>query len=64
MNAKEIIVYGLNVAVALAAFGLVYAGKIGYLEAVAFVTLVLSGALLVPSAAHVAAQRMLTKDKP
>lgn len=56
MNAKEIIVYSVNAAVVIAAFGLVFAGKITW-EAASVLTM----ALLVPSAAHVAMQRKLTK---
>jgi hypothetical protein len=56
MNTKEIVVYGLNVLVALGAFALVYTGKIGWIEAVGLITV-----LLVPSAGHVAVQRLKTK---
>lgn len=55
MNTKEIVVYAGNVVLALGAFALVWQHVIAWQVAAAFV-----GVMLVPSAGHVAVQRMLT----
>ncbi|CAN5753704.1 hypothetical protein BH11MYX2_BH11MYX2_41450 [soil metagenome] len=55
MNIKEIVVYACNTLLVLGSFALVWQGVIAWEVALAFV-----GVLLVPSAGHVAVQRILT----
>lgn len=54
MDSKSVIVYSLNVVVTIAAFALVFFGKITW-EAATVVVM----ALLVPSAGHVAVQNAM-----
>lgn len=59
MDAKALVVYGINAALVLAAFVLVFYGKVTWQGATLLV-----GALLTPSAGHVAMNRIADKLAP